>query len=320
MTRLKSSKNLQSLVDNHVSVVGDIIEFLLLYQQQNNQDLISLVRQKENQLLASYINLTRINFENLLDVIKDLPILPIVPDTDLSLAFINQQREMYQAKGMWLRAALLEKILDFDELKDYFRSSESDLLSLVLDIGRGSLSGEVVNRSFPLAYLSSLILALAREAYPKSKDLQILFPSADIFWICWEFSQSRFWLREAGVTDLPIIRSKRETNNYIASSVENFDLMHLEDQKKLAAKNLRNVDRSEHLIDLLLNELARLSQEGDLDDLLYEKFLRYCKRVNNVIRNDVAFQGHYLLPDNQIFSTGKNVKIPDSYSAQDKKE
>jgi hypothetical protein len=322
--------SLSSKVDSHVSILGEIIDSLSHnHHDFPNKSQLPFNNQQQKVLIGSWRSLLGVELPELISVIEELPLIPILPDSENLRVLVAQHRQTSEAKTVWLRAMLLDRAADINsgrEIKDLenvasfedlkFTSTKFIPSSSNQPEFFSSLPMEVLDRGFPLAVISKLVLDLARETYPRSHDLKILFPSAEVLWICCEFSLCRFTSRVTGITGKPVIRSKRQITNYNSEFAENFENSDMDEQGKVAAANLTIIDQSEHLADPLFNEAARLRhQSTSYNDVFYENFFRIFSRINNIVRNNSGYQVSYTLPDDRMFRTGQNNKIPRDFAA-----
>jgi hypothetical protein len=332
-----------ALINSHISILGEIIESLSQQYEKQKTNLLPFSSQQQEQLIKSWLALLKLKLPEMIDAIEELPIIPILPDSDNLKAYLEEWQLYNRAIAVWLRAMLLDKPIDKNKLqinvnRTYNPSSEGfkfisiELLPyLPTELPKFSteLPLDLLDRSFAYAVLLQETLNLARKTYPWSHDLKTLFPSAEALWICCEFSVSRGSARERGLTGTPVIRSKRRTNDYITESIKNLKDLELDNQADVVKGNLTIVDRSEHIIDILFNHAARLYEGGDFtkDDgckfssfydeeysRVYEKYWQLWRYINNLTRNDSRYQKSYLLPNDQIFISGQNNKIPKDFA------
>lgn len=337
MSNKELSNSPTSLIDAHVSIVGKIVDLLSKqHEKQPNENWLSLNNQKQSELIGSWSSLlksqsslSKISFPALIGTLEELPIIHILPDTDNSKMFFDQQKQRCKAKATWLKAIFLDKSINIEDIEqdiDFQDEYNQDLkftsIKFTSSIHNESpkfssdLPLEILDRTFLEACLSKIIFDLATATYPNSNDLKTLFPSVETLWICCEFSVNRLCLREKGITGAPVIRSKRQTNDYITESIKNFLDLEIDQQKKVVNQNLTIIDRSEHLFDLLLNESVRLRKEdSSFDDSCYERFFEFCRYFNNITRNDSVYQISYILPNDRVFNTKQNNKIPKDFAA-----
>lgn len=323
-------KSPTALIDHHVSVVGEIINSLLKNQENVNPGVSPINLEQQKKLLNSYIDLSNLELKDFIDALQELPILPILPDSDELKEFIDNKRNFHKAVAIWLRAMLLDAPSNKTSALEVLSSQEqienetlkftsisfSSASSTEIPKFSSDLPLEYLDRGFLYAELLKVTLNLARAVYVNSNDLICLFPSAEALWICCEFSNSRLTQREAGITSKPTIRSKRITTSFATESIENLAYAELEKQKKVAQANLSEVDFSENIVDLLVFEAARLHTEDRnfFDSGIYDKFLKAIRRFNNLIKNSADFQRSYFLPAGKIFTTGLHNKIPKEFA------
>jgi hypothetical protein len=289
------------------------------------------------QLIQSYLSVSKLELSELIDALEELPIIPILPDTNNMKHFLKNRQSAYKAQAVWLKAILLDPsttiIIDSSKKKFSIEDMEiKDKAQNELPKFSTDLHFNFLQSGSHAAALSYTTLQLARKTFSWSNDLQALFPSAEVLWICCEFSESRLFCRESGITGKPVIRSKTRTLDYTTEFIEKFQNLELVIQAKVTEDNYHIIEPSESIANILFSEASRLYNldnseinnyleqcffdSGVRKDYLeyYEDYWRFLRCLKNKIKNNSRFQWHYLLPDDQAFKTEQNNKIPKEFA------
>lgn len=290
-----------TLIDAHVSIVAEGLE-LVAQKNELNTDWRHLIIEQNKKLLVSSASLSKLKSMQVINAFEELPLIPILLDTELQKAFVADTRRFNKALTLWLKVMLLNQ-----PSPDAPPEFPPDIPHLVIEA------------SYVIAVLAKANFALAIETYSRSEVLKQLFPSAKILWICCEFSTRLGLYRECGLLGSPVIRSKRRIDDYTNEFVKNLEEAETDGIKKqveIAQKNFSIVDRRENLADLLFNEAATLYRTNSefYDIGIYSEYWRIVRWSKNIAKNSSLLQACYLLPDDTSFVTGQNKKIPKAYA------
>lgn len=144
---------------------------------------------------------------------------------------------------------------------------------------------------------------LATAVHPRSTNLLIRrFDSPVSLWFCCQLVMSEQCLDDVGLTDLPKPEGKRE---------KLIDSLKVIDGLKNLSFPYHKSSNLEHITGILIAEAQELAKTNPrFRQEHFMPYLRVLKRTINKDKNCKELQSAYLLPDGQIFWTGKSNKLP----------
>lgn len=156
----------------------------------------------------------------------------------------------------------------------------------------------------PLAEFAAAEFRLAVGVHPRSDNPLIRnFKSPADLWFAIQQITSQKCLEHSGLTGVPLIESKRKVSNVtlqVIKDLENLSVFYQpNDIWELSA--------------VLLLEAQKIAKiDVDFQKDYFRPHLRVMKRINNKIKNSQHLQTAYLLPNGELFWTGKHTKLPKS--------
>ena len=148
------------LLNSYVSFLGKFLQALRDIHQKTQQPFIPFTDAQRNQLMMSWISVYGVQLADVIDTIRQLPILPILADSDDSEAFIKNQQFTQKAVALWLKQLIVDPTC-----------------SCELGDRPTALALEYTDSTYPIALMWLFTLKLAELVYPHSQDLKALFPS-----------------------------------------------------------------------------------------------------------------------------------------------
>lgn len=225
-----------------------------------------------------------LNYEvSLADCVYLLATLPqhppiLLTETSEQKLFLGM-RFRYKALSLWLRHFLLGEALAEEVFLTNMRHFQG------------------------IAELMAAEFHLATAVYPRSTNLLIRrFDSPASLWFYCQLVMSQQCLDDVGLTDLPKPKGKRESLT---------DCLKMIDGLKNLGFPHRECSNIEYITGILIAEAQKLAKTNPrFRQEHFMPYLRVFKRSVNKDKNCKQLQSAYLLPDGQIFWTGKSYKLP----------
>lgn len=216
---------------------------------------------------------------NYVYAIAELPEHPgILLTTNNEREIFEADRQSYRAVSMWLRHLLLGQALAEEcfltEMKHYQPKAEYIAAEFRLAVG----------------------------VHPRSANPTIRsFESPAALWFAVQQSMSQQSLEDSGLTDTPLIESKRtafDENIQAIELLENLSATYQPD----------DIGKLGSILLLEAQEIAKVDLDFQKD--YYRPHLRVVKRTNNKIKKSKYLQYAYLLPGGELFWTELGNRLP----------